>query len=291
MVMFPKLKRSERKREYALYTDEMRSSVVYHWLFTRYGFRKLDEICLGLDSNSSHGYQSMGIAHYLGLTQDHHGYFQQCPFSLALSTLLEHLSEDSAYSLLYCYVRDWLLSHPSEERIPPMMLKEQDPDYRTDRVEASYWIAETLLQKSRKETVDEKLLSMISADDRTQSVKLGRRTYYYSKTSLKEAVKCLYDYQCQVCGARVYRPGWVQSLSRTEQWKFLNADAHHILSLHEEGPDRMENLLCLCPTCHRRFHTQQFTLRSNGTALGCEDTVLNHSWEISVKHPIQLFSS
>ncbi|MEA4859419.1 MAG: HNH endonuclease [Sphaerochaeta sp.] len=291
MVMFPKLKRSERKRDYALYTDEMRSSVVYHWLFTRYGFRKLDEICLGLDSNSSHGYQSMGIAHYLGLTQDHHGYFQQCPFSLALSTLLEHLSEDSAYSLLYCYVRDWLLSHPSEERIPPMMLKEQDPDYRTDRVEASYWIAETLLQKSRKETVDEKLLSMISADDRTQSVKLGRRTYYYSKTSLKEAVKCLYDYQCQVCGARVYRPGWVQSLSRTEQWKFLNADAHHILSLHEEGPDRMENLLSLCPTCHRRFHTQQFTLRSNGIALGCEDTVLNHSWEISVKHPIQLFSS
>ncbi len=289
MDAFPKLQRSERTREYALYSDEMRASVVYHWLFTRLGFRQLDERCLGLDSADSHGYQAMGIAHYLGLTRAHHGYFELCPFSTALSTLLAHLHADPAFSLLYCYVRDWLLSHPTEEPISPMMLKEKDPDYRTDRIEASYWIAETLLQKSSEKTVDGKLLSMLGADEQQQSIKLGRRIYYYSTTSLKEAVKCLYDYQCQICGTRVYRPGWIRTLPRTEQWKYLNADAHHILSLHENGPDRMENLLCLCPTCHRRFHTQQFTLVSNGATLGCEDAVHNRSWEISVKHPIQLF--
>ena len=46
MDAFPKLQRSERTREYALYSDEMRASVVYHWLFTRLGFRQLDERCL-----------------------------------------------------------------------------------------------------------------------------------------------------------------------------------------------------------------------------------------------------
>lgn len=288
MNAFPKLRRSERKREYTLYNDEQRASVVYNWLFTRRGFRHLDEICLGLDSRESHGYQSMGIAHYLGLTQDHHGYFHQCPFSTALSTLLDHLSDDPAFSLLYCYVRDWVLAHPVEEVIPEFMLKEKDPDYRTDRMEASYWIAETLLQKASSQSVDKKILSMLTADETTQSVRLGRRTYYYSKAALKEAVKCLYDYKCQICGARVYRPGWVQALPRTEQWKYLNADAHHILALHDAGPDRLENLLCLCPTCHRRFHTQQFKLVGIGTNLGCKDTVLEKCWSVLEKHPIHL---
>lgn len=288
MYEFPILNKRTRKREFSLYTDEQRSSVVYYWLFSRKGFRELDALCLGLDGLVSHGWQSMGIAHYLGLDDTHHGFFEQAQPSYALTTLLSHTDSDPAYTLIYCYLRDWFIEHPASDALTEDLVKEKDPDYHTDHVEASYWIKETLLTKAPQKSIDQKLLSLLSTNSHDQTVKIGTKRYYYSNGALKEAVKCLYDFQCQVCGTRIYRPGWVKTLSREQQWNYLNADAHHIQPLYQNGPDSLSNLLCLCPSCHRRFHTKEFILLEHNSKIGCEDQVLQRSWEVLAKHPILL---
>lgn len=158
----------------------------------------------------------------------------------------------------------------------------------TERNEAVYWIIEELTGPG-EQTIDSDILRLHMANNAERSVKLNRRTVYYSQAALREAVKCLYDYHCQICHARVYSPGWVTTLPRKQQWRYLNADAHHIRPLSQEGPDVLENLLCLCPTCHRRFHTEEFVLQQYGSRIGCEDVVLHTQTEVTTKHTIVLF--
>lgn len=278
-TVFPLLKKSSRKREYNSYTEFERASVVYHWLFTRLGFRQLDEKCLGLDGNDSHGWQSMGIAHYLGLGRSHHGFFEGCPAQHALHSLRIIRNEDPALALIWCYLRDWM----GEE-----VVAEQDPDYITQRVEAFHWIQKTLLGDIDDAKIDSQLLYMGSANPNEQTVRVGSKTYYYSNGALKESVKCLYDYTCQICKTQIYRPGWIRTLPRSVQWKYLNADAHHLIPLAQQGPDAMSNLLCLCPSCHRRFHTQEYRLIQGSGRHLCEDVVLRTSFTIVEKHLITL---
>ncbi len=58
------------------------------------------------------------------------------------------------------------------------------------------------------------------------------------------AVKQAEDDTCQVCGRRLkdVRSGSPYS------------EAHHVQPLSAGGPDAAENVLCLCPLCHRLFH-------------------------------------
>lgn len=276
---FPLLQKSYRKREYNSYTESERASVIYHWLFTNLGFRQLDQICLGLDGNESHGWQSMGIAHYLGLGKMHHAFFESCPPQDALNTLLKIRDEDPALALIWCYLRDWFID---EE------VAENDPDYSTQRIEAVHWIQKTLLGGQLTSDIDTRLLCMGTARENDQTVRIGTRFYHYSKGALKESIKCLYDYTCQICKTQIYRPGWVRTLPRTVQWNYLNADAHHLKPLAMEGPDKMDNLLCLCPSCHRRFHTKEYRLKQSDGMLICEDVVLKTSSLMLEKHPIRL---
>lgn len=58
---------------------------------------------------------------------------------------------------------------------------------------------------------------------------------------LARRVKQLHNYECQLCGHTILLPGGVRY-----------AEAHHIQPLGEphNGPDRMENIVCLCPNHH-----------------------------------------
>jgi putative restriction endonuclease len=57
------------------------------------------------------------------------------------------------------------------------------------------------------------------------------------------AVKHVHDYNCQVCGTRLITPAGPY------------AEGAHIraLGIPHNGPDVLENLLCLCPNDHVRF--------------------------------------
>jgi putative restriction endonuclease len=62
-------------------------------------------------------------------------------------------------------------------------------------------------------------------------------------TAVGEYVKALYDHSCQRCGVRIDTPAGPY------------AECCHIRGLGKphNGPDVVENVLCLCPNCHVEF--------------------------------------
>ncbi len=90
----PKLKKSNRPREYKLYTDKQRYDVVYQYLFENKSHRYLDNTILGLDMHVSKGYQSMGILHYLGLIDLFKGLFSNLTVNEAIEELQNSTNDD-----------------------------------------------------------------------------------------------------------------------------------------------------------------------------------------------------
>ncbi|MST55667.1 hypothetical protein FYJ74_06420 [Pyramidobacter sp. SM-530-WT-4B] len=91
----PKLNKSERDREYNLYNTVQREAVVKAFLFEGMHHRQIDSKILGLDSDYTHGFQSMGILHYLGLDRHFKGLFRDMSVSDAINELKS--TKDSSY--------------------------------------------------------------------------------------------------------------------------------------------------------------------------------------------------
>jgi hypothetical protein len=284
--IFPPLQYSERRREFGLYSEQQRSSVVYHWLFTLNGFREIDEICLDLDSNETNGWQSMGIAHYLGLYAAHKGFFIDDTLDEALQFLSPYKNE-LGILLIYAYLHDYGL----RENFPfANYLTDTVPEYGTTSLEGKDWILKTLVSRSStSDQVDQGLLLMQTHSDTVKREVIIRRCrYHYSHGALKESIKCLYDYRCQICGMQIFDYGWDAKYERKHQWQYLSADAHHIVPLSKGGSDDFGNLLCVCPSCHRKFHTEEVILKEVGKKILWEDQVLGLKDEITAKHRIHL---
>lgn len=69
-------------------------------------------------------------------------------------------------------------------------------------------------------------------------------------TRLTRRVKQLHNFTCQVCKERIETPAGPY------------AEGAHIrpIGRPHDGPDELENLLCLCPNCHVRFDCGAFTI-------------------------------
>jgi len=63
-------------------------------------------------------------------------------------------------------------------------------------------------------------------------------------SAVAERAKRKQGWTCQICGT----PGFAL------RGGGLYAEAHHIKSLAEGGPDREDNIVVVCPTCHRKLH-------------------------------------
>ena len=86
-------------------------------------------------------------------------------------------------------------------------------------------------------------------------------------TQKAREIKALYDYTCQVCGVRLEGSGGPY------------AEAAHIrpLGRPHNGPDTLENLLCLCPNHHVLFDL-------GGIAIGADYTLIGAPGRLRV-HP------
>lgn len=92
------------------------------------------------------------------------------------------------------------------------------------------------------------------------------------------SVKRLYDHTCQLCGTRLETAAGPYS------------EAAHIrpLGIPHNGPDTLDNLLCLCPNCHVQFDGHALTVDSDatihklGSSFGKLRTHLEH--RINVDH-------
>ncbi|MGW1130876.1 HNH endonuclease [Streptomyces griseoluteus] len=64
-------------------------------------------------------------------------------------------------------------------------------------------------------------------------------------SQVRRQVKAWYDNTCQFCGTKIEFP--------TRPFSYSEAAHIQALGAPHNGPDRVENVLCLCPNCHIRF--------------------------------------
>ncbi|MFC1914889.1 YDG/SRA domain-containing protein [Chloroflexota bacterium] len=72
-------------------------------------------------------------------------------------------------------------------------------------------------------------------------------------TQIGNTAKELYDYRCQICGTRLETPSGAY------------AESCHIKPLGKphNGPDTLDNVLCLCPNCHALFDMHALTIQDD----------------------------
>lgn len=276
---------NSRPREFNEFSDEQRECVVYGWIVEGKSTRQLDSefLCPGKDYR---GYKSMGILHYLGLRREHQGIFKGVPIVDVLASLMQYAT-DPNYCMIFYYIRDYVAKHGTVIGIDESSISNTFPK---DSLKDQSWIKNTWTKSYSSNRIDNRLMELPDdneSDDKT--VKCKDVTYHYSSKTIKESLKCLYDFRCQICGDVILRTGWNNGLSRVNQWIYLNADVHHILPLSKHGPDKRANMLCLCPTCHRKFHTGEFELKEVNNKITCIDQLLGHKKVVNQKHQIILF--
>ena len=93
-MIVPKLEKSSRSREYFTYDDSEHAAVVRQYLFDGKSHRRLDGDVLGLDPESSKGWQSMGILHFLGLKGNFKGLFSELTIDQAVAELKNLTNDD-----------------------------------------------------------------------------------------------------------------------------------------------------------------------------------------------------
>lgn len=86
-------------------------------------------------------------------------------------------------------------------------------------------------------------------------------------TEQARRLKELYDYRCQVCGIRL------------EGSAGAYAEAAHIkpLGRPHDGPDTLDNLICLCPNHHVLFDYGGFSIADDLSLVGIEGTLIMHA--------------
>ena len=82
-------------------------------------------------------------------------------------------------------------------------------------------------------------------------------------TAVGNEVKRIYDYKCQACGIRL------------ETMLGPYAECCHIKPLGKphEGPDELENVLCLCPNCHVLFDKHALLIGDDFQIIGTKKTL------------------
>ena len=285
---FPELSFSERNREFNLYSEQKRIAAVYHYLVSGFSFRRLDREILNC-SFQSDGWQSMGICHHLGLHNPHKGFFQGWNTSDILHYLYR-LSKDPDICIIYYYIVRYLETFSSitdAERNEVSIMERTSP---SEELFEKNWIKNTLLRGADDiMKIDAAILKLPEEAASETRIAVREVECFIRSSTIREAVKSLYDYRCQVCGDVVLRYGWKQMMPRKEEWKYLSSDVHHILPLSDGGPDSRRNMLCLCPTCHRKFHSGEYRIKASGNMLSVSDELLGKRLQLSAKHEIELY--
>jgi len=103
-----------------------------------------------------------------------------------------------------------------------------------------------------------------------------------SNPLLKEDIKQLYSYKCQICSTQIKYRGWIPGLSKIQEYEFLSADAHHIVALSQNGEDDPSNIMCVCPNCHRKLHTGELEIVFDDRGPKCTNTITNQVMDLYI---------
>lgn len=146
-------------------------------------------------------------------------------------------------------------------------------DYWKEKGESGFNIWRFRLRKISEELKNQKnILSESSEEYKTKRVNTNIQRIVRN-TNLSNRIKQLYNYKCQVCNIEL------QTSSG------LYAEAAHIkpLGSPHNGPDTIENLICLCPNHHVMFDYGGFSILTNFDLIGISGKLTinkNHSLNI-----------
>ncbi len=219
----PKLDPVSRNREYNSYSGELRSQVVDGWLFQGKSHRTLDKEMLGLDPLVSKGYQSMNILHHLGLKKPFRGIFDGWSKASAIKALTEDLQD---FRFVLAHLDSKTTGQLSELST---LINEEEED----------------LKKSRADTSVNRRKRIAASSVKPPRIRVYSYTYRRNMDIVVEAL----DRANGVCEKCKYPAPFMKI---TDGSPYL--EVHHIKPLSNGGDDSLENVLALCPNCHRQHH-------------------------------------
>ncbi len=126
------------------------------------------------------------------------------------------------------------------------------------------------------------------------SSRVVRRTNLYKREiELANLIKKLYDFRCQICGVQLKKAGWRSNMLRKLEWDYLYAETAHIKEISNFPQyDVKENMLCLCPNCHKNLDNKVYKLSKLAGVFICTDSITKATYTITVKaqHGLKLFT-
>jgi 5-methylcytosine-specific restriction enzyme A len=222
-MALPKLDPITRSREYDSYNDDLRGAVVRGWIFEGKTHRELDREVLGLNPKESRGYQSMGILHFLGLKKEFRGLFDELEEFEAINLLKNDGQE-------FGLVLDLLHKNDPSQSISLTKLKEEE--------EAEIKVSAQASSEERKNEIAEK-------STKPERMRVFSFTYRRNPHIAAEAL-----YRASGCCEQCKKPA--PFFRASDGTPFL--EIHHVKPLAEGGHDSLDNVMALCPNCHRKVH-------------------------------------
>lgn len=92
---------------------------------------------------------------------------------------------------------------------------------------------------------NEELFKKIKKNSRKEKATIVERKEYYRDPNLKEYVKRIADGWCQCCKKQA---------PFEDRFDVPYLEEHHVKALADGGSDTMDNVVALCPNCHRKIH-------------------------------------
>ena len=217
------LNRSSRIREYRDYPASLRGQIALAFLRdTKLSYRKIDEIYLGKDPAYTKGFQSMGILRYQGLVEIHHGVYT----GLDIDSVIHEVSMLSDSSDL---VGD-LVAYKT------VVLIDQK------RYEQNF---QKSVEESLKDAAGERKKRLQSYNGKPEKIQTISYSFNRSPDVVAEALLRAKGF-CERCKQQA------PFLRKADGSPYL--EVHHKIPLSEDGTDTLENVLALCPNCHREIH-------------------------------------
>lgn len=387
-MKFPKLKRSQRDREFIKYKQSQVDEIVYEYLFHGKSHRWLDENILSFDKVESRGWQAMNILHYLGLVEKHKGICEghdlidviddltsqdKVQFKKIISSLSRFtkvinsnfaVSQNSIklykpvgtsqytdgvrinkefHSILNPQDSRFYVSRGKARKIKILFNnKVYEAEYRFENqsdksrelqsirfkkdlksefkkvfpfpdgrfliqtgIDLNHFLftiinnptpyedeefSKSIIKDEIEGRTSEEVKKLIEKMFKKSNEKVGKKAnkkslkteVYDSNPVLKEHVKLLYHYKCQICTTQIKRRGWKIDLPYEKEIQHLTADAHHVRPRNKGGKDVPENLICVCPNCHRKLHSGEYEIKLFEEKITCLSTISNDKFIIQI---------
>jgi 5-methylcytosine-specific restriction enzyme A len=217
----PALEPSKRTREYHIYSEGKKDSVIYEYLFNSRSHRWLDEKVLGIPSGKRTGHESMNILHFVGLRGKHKGLFKGYSMLGAIQTLEQKNSDFAVIVQSLTRVKNKMESSQELEEVIRVDIDSEDAE------DESYYKDGAILEY------------------------YGKR-YERNPKNRKAAIQ-IHGLSCVVCKFNF------QKVYGKRGEDFI--EVHHVNPLSTIGKEASINpetdLVPVCSNCHRMLHRRK----------------------------------